>query len=120
MSGPKDPAVDQSLAALSAEVFDEMKPKLVERLSQSLADKLQWSLNDKVGDLVTEFYEAEVAPALSAELHSQKDEIVSAFRAHAASVGDVIAEAMVSKVEATLECDYDAEKVWKALFGESY
>lgn len=99
-----------------AEISNAIKAKVIEQLTQHVS----WNLPDLIRKDVEKFYTDEIRPAVKEYLDDNKSGLMQVVIKACTDASEAVATSMAEHVKKTMSSDYNAKKVFSALFGGSY
>ncbi len=106
------------LATIVSENKESIKKAAVDALKEKVADKINWTMSDEVGAIVTKFFQDEIAPEVVKMLVNNKQVILDELSLTMAALGEEVRKALLEKAIKNLSSsDYNTGDIVKKIFG---
>ncbi len=103
-----------------AQIFEEVRPSLVESLKTELAQSIEWQAKESVRGIVaaevTKWCQENVIPDLKTRLVESKEGIRAAVVPATEKIAEALGTALAQSLAKNLESSYKRSGIFKAMF----
>lgn len=106
----------EELTAYLEENKDQVKRAVLAKIVDSLTQQVQWDLPRKIQEDFDTFYKEEISPAVRQHMADNKEALMQVVIKSSVDAADSVAIALAERIKKTMSNEYDAKKVFGALF----
>ncbi len=107
---------DEKLKEILEGAEGEITKYLIDEAKKSVADKINYELQDELSKIVKDFIENELAPDIRTALMNNKPVIMKSVVKMSNKMADALSEKLLADLVENLGSSYTRGQIWKALF----